>query len=179
MRVHAACFAGSNSSTPPPLTPQLEHCKDAFSAYRSTFRPLIANSWAYSDITDPKSVSVRKLRIRKFVWVIRKLQISLVSKTKNRSDPRRLPCGTPENTSSQDKNFLFIVGVCYQLLAKHSGQSGGKIWSLRKKSGPLLNLTIWRYLGWWNFLIVSMCLGNVYISLICTELENKRRKTNF
>ncbi len=66
---------------------------------------------------------------------------------------------------------------CCQLWAKLSGQSGGRIRSLRKKSGPLLNLTFWRRLSWWMMKIllsVSTCLGKYNISVICTELERVR-----
>ncbi len=72
---------------------------------------------------------------------------------------------------------------CCQLLAKLSGQSGGKIRPLWKKFGPLLNLTFWRHLGWWMMKIllsVPTCPGKYNISLICTELERVRgEKLNF
>ncbi len=57
---------------------------------------------------------------------------------------------------------------CCQLLAKLSGQSNGKIRLLRKKFGPLINLTFWRHLGWVKILLF------VSSALICTELERIR-----
>jgi hypothetical protein len=66
---------------------------------------------------------------------------------------------------------------CCQLLAKLSGQSGGKIRQLKKKSDSLLNLTFLKAFGLIYdeiLLSVSTCLGKYNNSLICTELERVR-----
>jgi hypothetical protein len=68
----------------------------------------------------------------------------ILSCCRSASDPYRFSAA---NTMTASRSCKKRNSQCCHLLAKLSGQSGGKIRPLRKKSGPRLNLTFSRDLG--------------------------------